>query len=72
LMPHFPLIKMAVLSQVLNGILLPFVLVFMLLLVNKRDLMGKFVNSRNYNALAWLATVLIIALTVVMLFTIWG
>jgi Mn2+/Fe2+ NRAMP family transporter len=44
----------------------------MLLLVNKRDLMGKFTNSRGYNYLAWAATVLIIALTVVMLFTSWS
>jgi NRAMP (natural resistance-associated macrophage protein)-like metal ion transporter len=72
LMPNFPLIRVAVLSQVLNGVLLPFVLIFMLLLVNKRDLMGKFTNSRGYNYLAWAATVLIIALTVVMLFTSWS
>src|SRR5437016_2209068 len=72
LTPQFPLIKVAVLSQVLNGVLLPFVLVFMLLLVNKRDLMGKFTNSRGYNTFAWVATVLIIALTVVMLFTTWS
>jgi Mn2+/Fe2+ NRAMP family transporter len=72
LTPNFPLVKVAVLSQVLNGVLLPFVLIFMLLLVNKRDLMGKFTNSRSYNAFAWLATILIIALTVVMLFTSWS
>ena len=72
LTPKFPLVRVAVLSQVLNGVLLPFVLVFMLLLVNKRDLMGKFTNSRGYNTFAWIATALIIALTVVMLFTTWS
>lgn len=72
LLPRFPMVKMAVLSQVLNGVLLPFVLIFMLLLVNKRDLMGKFTNSRNYNIIAWAGTVLIIALTVTMLFTSWS
>ncbi len=67
LMPHFPLVKVAVLSQVLNGILLPAVLVFMLLLVNDRALMGEHVNSRAYNIVAWTLTVLITALTVSML-----
>jgi Mn2+/Fe2+ NRAMP family transporter len=69
LTPGFPLIKMAVLSQVLNGILLPFVLVFMLLLVNKRDLMGGYANSRGYNLVAWALTAVITVLTAFMLFS---
>jgi NRAMP (natural resistance-associated macrophage protein)-like metal ion transporter len=67
LIPEFPLIKVAVLSQVLNGILLPAVLIFMLLLVNKRDLMGRFKNPKLYNAIAWALTVIVIVLTVAML-----
>ena len=67
LVPSAPLIKLAVLSQVLNGVLLPFVLVFMLMLVNKRDLMGRHVNSRLYNAVAWCLTGIIIVLTGFML-----
>jgi NRAMP (natural resistance-associated macrophage protein)-like metal ion transporter len=67
LIPKAPLIKMAVLSQVLNGVLLPFVLIFMLMLVNKRHLMGRHVNSRLYNAVAWCLTGIIIALTGFML-----
>ncbi|HWK31413.1 MAG TPA: Nramp family divalent metal transporter [Terriglobales bacterium] len=67
LIPEFPLIKVAVLSQVLNGILLPAVLIFMLLLVNKRDLMGRFKNPKLYNAIAWVLTVIVIVLTVAML-----
>ncbi len=67
LIPRFPLVKVAVLSQVLNGILLPFVLVFMLLLVNKTELMGKFKNPRIYNVIAWGLTIIIIGLTVFML-----
>jgi len=54
------------LSQVLNGILLPFVLIFILLLVNRRDLMGKYVNSRTYNIIAWSGSAIMIALTVAM------
>ncbi len=67
LIPDFPLVKVAVLSQVLNGILLPAVLIFMLLLVNKRDLMGRFKNPKLYNAIAWVLTVIVIVLTVAML-----
>ncbi len=44
LIPHFPLVKMILLSQVINGVLLPFILIFMVLLINKRDLMGEWVN----------------------------
>jgi len=67
LIPKFPLLKITVLSQVLNGILLPFVLIFMLLLINKDYLMGKFVNSRMYNAIAIATTVIMIGLTAVLL-----
>jgi len=59
LIPDFPLIKITILSQVINGAVLPLVLVFMLLLINKRDLMGKYVNSRLFNAIAWATTVVV-------------
>ena len=45
--------KVAVLSQVLNGVLLPFILFFMLRLINKKELMGKYTNSRWFNIVAW-------------------
>ena len=67
LIPSFPLLKIAVLSQVLNGILLPFVLIFMLLLVNKDYLMGKYVNSRLYNVIAIATAIIMIALSGVLL-----
>jgi Mn2+/Fe2+ NRAMP family transporter len=69
LLPRVPLGKMAVLSQVLNGILLPFVLVFMLLLVNKKELMGEYVNSTWRNVLAWGLTAAIILIVGAMLIT---
>ena len=68
LIPEFPLLKITILSQVLNGILLPFVLIFMLLLVNKEYLMGKHVNSRTYNVIAVATTVIMIVLSGVLLF----
>jgi NRAMP (natural resistance-associated macrophage protein)-like metal ion transporter len=69
LIPGLPLIKIAVLSQVVNGIVLPFVLIFMLLLINKKDLMGEYVNSRLFNAVAWAMTVIMIGLTIAWFWT---
>jgi len=62
-------LKVAVFSQVVNGVLLPFVLIFMLLLINKTDLMGKFTNSRFFNSIAWATTVIMVVLTVAMFWT---
>ncbi len=67
LLPKVPLVKVAVFSQVLNGVLLPFVLVFMLVLVNRSELMGDKINSRTYNVVAWGLTILATALTAIML-----
>ena len=53
-------------SQVANGILLPFVLIFMLHLVNRVDLMGKYKNSRLFNDIAWVSCVVMIALTLLL------
>jgi Mn2+/Fe2+ NRAMP family transporter len=63
LIPNVPLVKMILFSQVLNGVLLPFVLIFMILLINKQALMGEWVNSRTYNIVAWLSVVIMIGLT---------
>jgi NRAMP (natural resistance-associated macrophage protein)-like metal ion transporter len=67
LLPDFPLAHMMVLSQVVNGIVLPFVLIFMLNLTNDRELMGEHVNSRGYNVVAWTTVVVMIGLTLAML-----
>jgi NRAMP (natural resistance-associated macrophage protein)-like metal ion transporter len=63
LIPNFPLVQMILLSQVLNGILLPFVLIFMVLLINKHDLMGEWTNSRAANLVSWVTVVIMIGLT---------
>ena len=67
LVPRFPLFRVMVLSQVVNGMLLPFVLMFMLLLVNDKELMGEHVNSRWYNVVAWSTAGAMIALTIALL-----
>ena len=53
LLPNLPLIKIQLYSQAINGVAIAPVLIFMLLLVNKKELMGEFVNSKLYNAVAW-------------------
>jgi Mn2+/Fe2+ NRAMP family transporter len=63
--PDKLLIKVSVLSQVLNGVLLPPVLIYMLLLINKTRLMGKYVNGRVFNMIAWITAAILIAITVV-------
>jgi Mn2+/Fe2+ NRAMP family transporter len=68
LIPNFPLIKWSVESQVLNGVLLPIVIVLMLLLINRKDLMGEHVNARWFNAIAWLTAIVVSILSVMLMF----
>jgi NRAMP (natural resistance-associated macrophage protein)-like metal ion transporter len=63
LMPKFPLVRMILWSQVLNGMLLPFILIFMILLINKKELMGEWANPKWFNFVSWVAAVVIIGLT---------
>ncbi|MEO8736783.1 MAG: Nramp family divalent metal transporter [Edaphobacter sp.] len=67
LIPRFPLVKFTILSQVLNGVLLPIILIFMLRLINKHDLMGKYTNSRLFNVVAWLTAVIVTVLSAVLI-----
>src|SRR5262252_2729255 len=69
LIPGLQLVKIAVLSQVVNGVVLPFVLIFMLLLINKKDLMGEYVNKPLFNVVAWATTAIMIVLTVAWFWT---
>src|SRR6202142_3607516 len=68
LIPGLPLVKITVLSQVVNGAVLPFVLIFMLLLINKKELMGEFVNKPLFNIIAWSTTVIMIVLTMLLVY----
>ena len=63
LIPNAPLIAIMLISQVINGTMLPFVLIFMLSLVNKSELMGDYTNSKTFNRIAWATTVIMITLT---------
>jgi len=69
LLPGAPLLRIILVSQIMNGVLLPFVLVFMILLVNRRSIMGEFTNGRAYDAVAWVTVVVLVVLTVLMVVT---
>lgn len=62
--PNLPLIRVLLVTQVINGLLLPVVLFAVLKLVNDRELMGSYVNGRLYNLAAWLTAVVVTALSV--------
>jgi NRAMP (natural resistance-associated macrophage protein)-like metal ion transporter len=66
LFPNAPLIAIMIWSQVANGVLLPFILIFMLLLINNKDIMGRFTNSRIFDAIAWATTSIMIGLTLML------
>ena len=63
LIPGIPLIPVMLLSQVLNGMLLPFVLVFLILLTGDREIMGQHRNSRVFSAFAWVLVVVLAGLS---------
>jgi Mn2+/Fe2+ NRAMP family transporter len=63
LIPKFPLVTFPILSQVLNGVLLPVILIFMLKLINKHELMGKYTNNRWLNVIAWVTAIIVITLS---------
>src|SRR5271154_2194379 len=69
LFPDLPLVKISILSQVINGIAIPPVLIFMLLLVNRKELMGEYVNTRIYNVIAWATAVIMTVLSIAWFWT---
>ncbi|MBE0425581.1 MAG: Nramp family divalent metal transporter [Nitrospirae bacterium] len=64
LIPGAPLVLLMVLSSVLNGMLLPFVLIYAISLVNDRKIMGEYINSKIYNYISWGTVIALICLTV--------
>jgi len=67
LYPDLPLIAIMYFSQVINGMVLPVVLIFMLLLINDKKLMMGYRNGPIFNIIAWVTTVVMIALTLILL-----
>jgi NRAMP (natural resistance-associated macrophage protein)-like metal ion transporter len=69
LIPNFPLVRVVILSQVLNGILLPVIMIFMLKLINKHELMGEYTNPVWFNWLAWGTAAIVIGLSLVLMWS---
>jgi NRAMP (natural resistance-associated macrophage protein)-like metal ion transporter len=69
MLPDSQLIPFAIYSQVLNGVLLPVVIILMLMLINRKDLMGEHKNSLLWNVIAWSTSIIVIGITLIML---WG
>ena len=67
MIPDIPLVLLMVISQTMNGILLPVILVCMLILINDRDIMGAYVNPPKLNAAMWAITILITILIIFMI-----
>jgi Mn2+/Fe2+ NRAMP family transporter len=67
LWPGLPLISIMFISQVINGIVLPVILVFMLILINNKKIMGEHTNTRSFNVLSWLTVAILIILSIALL-----
>ncbi len=61
--PHLPLVKVMLLSQDVNGILLPIILIYVLKIINDPRVMGEHVNGRVYNTIAWAFSIALIGLS---------
>jgi len=68
LLPRAPLWKILIYSQVGNGIWLPVVLIFILLLINRRELMGDHTNKLGFNVIAWASSIVMIILTLILVY----
>jgi len=68
-LPGVPYLSILFLSQVANGILIPFVLIYMLVIVNDRKIMGDHVNTRTFNIIAWATAIVAVTLSVILMFT---
>lgn len=69
LIPGAPLVLLMVLASVLNGILLPFVLLYAMSLVNNKKIMGEYTNPKSYNYISWATVVMLTTLTIFMVIT---
>ncbi|MBI5061547.1 MAG: Nramp family divalent metal transporter [Candidatus Aenigmarchaeota archaeon] len=66
LTPGVSFISILLISQVMNGILLPFILIFMIIIINDKDVMGKYTNGKFFNIIAWGTTIILIILTILL------
>jgi Mn2+/Fe2+ NRAMP family transporter len=69
MLPNVPLLSILYLSQVANGILLPFLLILMLLIINDPKIMGEHVNSRIFNIISWATVIIVMSLSIALVIT---
>jgi Mn2+/Fe2+ NRAMP family transporter len=69
MLPGIPLIQIMLISQTVNGMLLPVILIFMLILVNDKEIMGEHTNGPVFNAVAWGTAIALIIMTVLLIIT---
>ncbi len=67
LIPNAPLITITIWSQIINAMLLPIVLISMITMVNNKKIMGKYTNNKFQNSVGWLTTIILIALTIMLI-----
>ncbi len=72
LWPGLPLIPIMFISQVINGVVLPVILIFILILINNKKIMGNYTNKKTFNILAWLVVAILIILTFLLLASMLG
>ena len=66
LIPGLPLFTIMIVAQSINGMLLPFILIFVMIIINDRRIMGEFANNRRQNAIGWTTTGALILLSLLL------
>lgn len=69
LLPSIPLVPVMLLSQVVNGVVLPIILVAIVKIISNVQIMGEYVNGKYYNVIVWVSTIILIALSGLMVVT---
>ena len=67
LWPGLSLYNVMLMTQVVNGVLLPPILVFMVLIANNKNVMGEYTNSHTFNIISWIFIIILIILTIMLL-----
>ena len=67
LIPNAPLITITIWSQIINAVLLPVVLISMITIINKKEIMGEYVNKGLNNIIGWITVIVLIMLTAMMI-----
>ncbi len=67
--PGLPVLNILLFSQIINGLLLPFILILMLIIINDKKIMGEYINSRIFNIISWITVISMIILSFAFIIT---